>query len=129
MIKTITITQFKREPIASKSEQFQLWRYIWQIKDEKQYFRQVIARIIHDVNDQSITFQAANIREMPLVDALLRHQLGSVFTIDFTEFNQKHCYDTRTPYKFSGESNLEQGVLFPIKEKAYDSQIEMHGFI
>lgn len=129
MIKTITITQFHREPMPSKSEQQEVWRYHWQIKDEKQYFRRVTARVVIDTNDQSLSFQAANIREMPLVDALLRHQLGAVFTIDFTEFNQRHCYDNRTAYKFMGEPVPEQNVLFPTKEKEQEPEIQIHGFV
>ena len=128
MIKTITITQFKREQIPTKSEQ-QLWRYTWQIKDEKHYFRQISARIFFNTATQTSTFQAEHVREMPLVDALLRHPVGAIFTIDFTDFNHKHCYDSRSPYPISADLPAEQTLLFPAKEKQQNLNIEMHGFI
>ena len=131
MIKTITITQLQHEMLPSKSGQEQVWRYTWQIVDEKHQQRYVAARIIIDSTTQQISrFQAANIREMPLVDALLRHRKGDCFTIDFTDFNQKHCYDSRTPYSFPAESNFEKNFLFSPKDKRQDQlAIEVHGFL
>lgn len=129
MIKTITITQFKREPLPTKSEQQQIWQYTWQIKDEKQHFRQIGARIVFNIAEQTSSFQAEYVRELPLVDALLRHSVGATFTIDFTEFNQKHCYDSRAPYKLGTELPSEHALLFPVKEKQQHLHIEVHGFI
>ncbi|WP_020559190.1 hypothetical protein [Thiofilum flexile] len=129
MIKTITVTQFKREALPPKSEHQQIWRYVWQIKDEKQRFRQISAHIFFNTLQQTSSFQADHVREMPLVDALIRQPVGAIFTIDFTDFNHRHCYDSRAPYKLGVEAPAEHDILFPTREGSHYFQVEVQGFV
>lgn len=93
MIKIMTINNFHRTSLADKREQ-----YTWSITDEKGQQRQVHAHAQINEQQQIESYRPLNVREIPLVEILLKHRIGDTFTIDFTEFNQRHCYNQRSTF-------------------------------